>query len=98
MRKDQARSAATTPGHNYTYTVVARRVTFYGILNTISFDEDGNIVTDGDIKSVEVYDLQGRQILTSSANGTIANNLPAGIYVIRAHTSNCASFAAKIRK
>lgn len=66
--------------------------------NTISFDEDGNIVTDGDIKSVEVYDLQGRQILTSSANGTIANNLPAGIYVIRAHTSNCASFAAKIRK
>ncbi|MGM9800372.1 MAG: hypothetical protein ACI30M_06795 [Muribaculaceae bacterium] len=31
MRKDQARSAATTPGHTQPSNLVARRVTSYGI-------------------------------------------------------------------
>lgn len=66
--------------------------------NTITFDQDGNMVVDGDIQAVTVYDLQGRQVLNSAANGTISNNLPAGIYVVRAQTGANSSIISKIRK
>lgn len=66
--------------------------------NSISFDQDGNMVVDGDIQNVTVYDLQGRQVLNSNANGSVANNLPAGIYVVRAQTGANSSFTSKIRK
>ncbi|MGM9799182.1 MAG: hypothetical protein ACI30M_00645 [Muribaculaceae bacterium] len=36
MRKDQARSEATTPGHMLSTYLVARRVTFYGINSSIN--------------------------------------------------------------
>ena len=66
--------------------------------NTITFDQEGNMVVDGDIQAVTVYDLQGRQVLNSAANGTISNNLPAGIYVVRAQTGANSSIISKIRK
>ena len=61
-------------------------------------DEDGNMVVDGDIQAVSVYDLQGRQVLNSNANGAISNNLPAGIYVVRAQTGANCTVTSKIRK
>lgn len=66
--------------------------------NTITFDQDGNMVVDGDIQAVTVYDLQGRQVLNSNANGAISNNLPAGIYVVRAQTGANCTITSKIRK
>ncbi|MGN0223255.1 MAG: T9SS type A sorting domain-containing protein [Muribaculaceae bacterium] len=66
--------------------------------NTITFDQEGNMVVDGDIQAVTVYDLQGRQVLNSNANGSVANNLPAGIYVVRATAGNNCTVTSKIRK
>lgn len=64
---------------------------------TVAFDAAGNLVTTGDINAVSVYDLQGRRVLNTTANGSVANQLPAGVYVVRA-TGDNNTITAKIRK
>ena len=64
---------------------------------TVTFDAAGNLVATGDVNAVSVYDLQGRRVLDTTVNGTVANQLPAGIYVVRA-TGDNTTITAKIRK
>ena len=63
----------------------------------VTFDAAGNLVATGDVNAVSVYDLQGRRVLDTTVNGTVANQLPAGIYVVRA-TGDNNTITAKIRK
>ena len=67
--------------------------------NRITFDADGNIVVEGNVNAVTVYDLQGREVFASAIDGSaVKTNLPSGIYVIRANTANGGAFSAKISK
>ncbi|MGM9859146.1 MAG: T9SS type A sorting domain-containing protein, partial [Muribaculaceae bacterium] len=63
----------------------------------VTFDAAGNLVATGDINAVSVYDLQGRRVLDTTATGTVANQLPAGVYVVRA-TGDNTTITAKLRK
>jgi len=65
---------------------------------TVGFDAAGNLKVDGELKSLELYDIAGRRVLSVNApNGTVECNLPSGIYIVRATTPNC-TFSAKIAK
>lgn len=67
--------------------------------NTIKFDKEGNLIVDGDIKNMSVYDLSGREILTTAKpQGIVSSKLSSGIYIVKAHTTDGASFSAKIAK
>ena len=54
---------------------------------SVSFDAMGNLVVEGDVVSVELYDLLGRCVLSLDAPaGVVANDLAAGVYVAKAVT------------
>lgn len=57
-----------------------------------------NIETETDIKSVEIYNLQGQKIKTVLSKQLNVSDLAAGIYMVRVEDTNNAVQTKKIVK
>ncbi len=64
----------------------------------VTFDTNGMLSIEGDVKAVHVYDLSGRQMFVTTEAGNVANNLAKGVYLVKALTTDGASVAAKLAK
>lgn len=62
----------------------------------IWIDNDGNLIVDGDVTNVDVYDLNGRRVLSTNKSGSTPCLLAKGIYIVKATTADGNSFTAKI--
>lgn len=62
----------------------------------VRFDNNGNLIVEGNISNVELYDPAGRQVLSTNQTGATPCHLAKGVYIVKAVTSNGETFAAKI--
>lgn len=65
--------------------------------NIVIKAEGKTIVVEGDVASIEVFDVNGRQVLNVDAPASVVpTNLASGIYVVRAVAPNGAVTTAKV--
>ncbi len=62
------------------------------------FDNNGDLNVEGDVSSVDVYDLSGRLVMSADHTGATPCRLAKGIYIVRAGTADGSAFSAKIAR
>ncbi len=64
---------------------------------TVKGLKGGVLLINGEVATINVYDLSGRQVYAADAvDGTINTGLPTGLYVVKATASNGAAVTAKV--
>jgi hypothetical protein len=57
-----------------------------------------NISLDSELKIVEIYNLQGQKVLSSTSKNVIVSNLSRGIYMVRVESENGSTSTQKLVK